>query len=55
MAPAYCPQPGYYFGDEFEWGLELILDALPGEPSDAHDASHSPRGSQSTRSRCRAS
>ena len=23
-------QPGYDYADEFEWGLELILDALEG-------------------------
>ena len=28
MATDYYLQPGYDFGDEFEWGLELILDAL---------------------------
>ena len=28
MATEYYLQPGYDFGDEFEFGLELILDAL---------------------------
>lgn len=28
MATDYYLQPGYDFGDEFEWGLNLILDAL---------------------------
>jgi AcrR family transcriptional regulator len=28
MATDYYLQPGYDFGDEFEWGLDLILDAL---------------------------
>ncbi|TCC07834.1 TetR/AcrR family transcriptional regulator C-terminal domain-containing protein [Kribbella soli] len=30
MATGYYLQPGYNFGDEFEWGLNLILDALAG-------------------------
>jgi AcrR family transcriptional regulator len=28
MATDYYLRPGYSFGDEFEWGLDLILDAL---------------------------
>jgi AcrR family transcriptional regulator len=28
MATEYYLRPGYDFGDEFEWGLNLILDAL---------------------------
>ena len=28
MATDYYLQPGYRFGDEFEWGLDLILDGL---------------------------
>jgi AcrR family transcriptional regulator len=28
MATDYYLEPGYDFGDEFEWGLNLILDAL---------------------------
>ena len=28
MATDYYLQPGYDFGDEFEWGLDLILDGL---------------------------
>lgn len=28
MATHYYLQPGYNFGDEFEWGLDLILDGL---------------------------
>jgi AcrR family transcriptional regulator len=28
MATDYYLRPGYDFGDEFEWGLNLILDAL---------------------------
>ena len=28
MATAYYLQPGYDFGDEFGWGLDLILEAL---------------------------
>jgi hypothetical protein len=28
MATGYYLQPGYDFGDEFEWGLNLILDGL---------------------------
>ena len=28
MATEYILQPGYDFGDEFEFGLDLILDAL---------------------------
>ncbi len=28
MATTYYLQPGYDFGDEFEWGLDLILDGL---------------------------
>ncbi len=28
MATDYYLQPGYDFGDEFDWGLELILDGL---------------------------
>jgi AcrR family transcriptional regulator len=28
MATDYYLQPGYNFGDEFEWGLDLILDGL---------------------------
>ena len=28
MAATHYLQPGYDFGDEFEWGLKLILDAL---------------------------
>ena len=28
MATDYYLQPGYDFGDEFEWGLDLILEAL---------------------------
>jgi AcrR family transcriptional regulator len=30
MATNHYLQPGYDFGDEFEWGLKLILDALEG-------------------------
>jgi len=30
MATEYYLQPGYDFGNEFEWGLDLILDALSG-------------------------
>jgi len=30
MAIDYYLQPGYNFGDEFEWGLDLILDGLNG-------------------------
>jgi hypothetical protein len=28
MATEYILQPGYDFGDEFEYGLNIILDAL---------------------------
>ena len=28
MATEYVLRPGYDFGDEFEFGLSLILDAL---------------------------
>ncbi len=28
MATDYYFRPGYDFGDEFEWGLDLILDGL---------------------------
>jgi hypothetical protein len=28
MATEYILQPGYDFGDEFEYGLGVILDAL---------------------------
>lgn len=28
MATDYYLRPGYRFGDEFAWGLELILDGL---------------------------
>jgi hypothetical protein len=28
MATEYILQPGYDFGDEFEYGLNVILDAL---------------------------
>jgi AcrR family transcriptional regulator len=28
MATDHVLQPGYAFGDEFEWGLELVLDGL---------------------------
>jgi AcrR family transcriptional regulator len=28
MATDYYLRPGYSFGDEFEWGLELLLDGL---------------------------
>ena len=28
MATEYVLQPGYDFGDEFEFGLNLILDGL---------------------------
>ena len=28
MATDYYLQPGYDFGDEFEFGLELVLDGL---------------------------
>ena len=28
MATDYYLQPGYDFGDEFEFGLDLILDGL---------------------------
>jgi hypothetical protein len=28
MATDYYLRPGYSFGDEFEWGLDLILDGL---------------------------
>jgi hypothetical protein len=28
MATEFVLQPGYDFGDEFEFGLNLILDAL---------------------------
>jgi len=28
MATEFILQPGYNFGDEFEFGLNLILDAL---------------------------
>jgi AcrR family transcriptional regulator len=28
MATGYYLQPGYAFGDEFSWGLDLILDAV---------------------------
>jgi hypothetical protein len=28
MATSYYTQPGYDFGDEFDFGLSLILDAL---------------------------
>jgi hypothetical protein len=30
MAADHYLQPGYDFGDEFDWGLDLILDALEG-------------------------
>ena len=30
MAQTYYLQPGYDFGDEFEFGLDLILDGLAG-------------------------
>jgi AcrR family transcriptional regulator len=30
MAVDHYLQPGYDFGDEFDWGLDLILDALEG-------------------------
>ncbi len=36
MTTSYVLQPGYDFGDEFEFGLDVILDglarSLPGEP-----------------------
>ena len=28
MATEYYIQPGYDFGDEFEFGIDLILDAM---------------------------
>ncbi len=28
MATSYYLRPGYDFGDEFEWGLDLVLDGL---------------------------
>jgi AcrR family transcriptional regulator len=34
MATDYYLQPGYDFGDEFEWGLDLILDGLTRVASD---------------------
>jgi AcrR family transcriptional regulator len=34
MATEYILQPGYSFGDEFEFGLTLILDALTGSIPD---------------------
>jgi len=34
MATDYYLKPGYNFGDEFEWGLDLILDGLTREASD---------------------
>jgi AcrR family transcriptional regulator len=33
MATDYYLQPGYNFGDEFDWGLNLILDALQTHPT----------------------
>jgi hypothetical protein len=30
LATEYILQPGYDFGDEFEFGLNVILDALAG-------------------------
>jgi AcrR family transcriptional regulator len=35
MATEYYFRPGYDFGDEFEWGLTLILDALERSIADA--------------------
>ena len=32
MATGYYLQPGYDFGDEFTWGLELILDGIARRP-----------------------
>jgi AcrR family transcriptional regulator len=37
MATAYYLQPGYDFGDEFEYGLNLILDALDKSNPDRGD------------------
>jgi hypothetical protein len=33
MATQFILQPGYDFGDEFEFGLNVILDALTSEAS----------------------
>ena len=39
MATDYYLQPGYHFGDEFEWGLDLILDALRDRQGERRDPS----------------
>ena len=28
IATDHIMQPGYSYGDEFEWGLDLVLDGL---------------------------
>jgi hypothetical protein len=28
----YIMKPGYKYGDEFEWGLDLVLDGLEALP-----------------------
>jgi hypothetical protein len=53
MATDYYLQPGYDFGDEFEWGLNLILDAL--QPPPAAAATTRPQSRRSTRPTPRAS
>ena len=38
-------QPGYDFGDEFEFGLDVILDALGNSPDVRRDTDrHRPAG-----------
>jgi hypothetical protein len=39
MVSEYYLRPGYTFGDEFEFGLDLILDALGAALSTASTAS----------------
>lgn len=34
MVTTYYLQPGYDFGDEFAFGLDLVLDALAGRLAD---------------------
>ena len=57
MATEYYFRPGYDFGDEFEWGLTLILDGLGrslpdgGEPSSDGGAVRRARGNRTPRKR----
>jgi len=48
MATDYYLQPGYDFGDEFAWGLNLILDALTSSATSATQPPPSDRDRKSS-------